>query len=554
MIKINKIISLSIFSSVILLGANIPNVNSSTIERQIQVPKDVPLKNKGISTVDTSEISDSIKSDSSSETIFIKKFQVNGNTKISSDDILNTIKEFENQDLTFNQIQEILSVVTKLYRDKDYFVARSYVGKQDIVENENILIITILEGTYGSFNIENNSLVDNSIIQQIFDNTKKQTVINSKTIERSMLLINDRAGVRVSKAQISPGEQVGSSDFNIETQGQQRIDGYVVLDNYGSRYTGYNRLQALANVNSPFNIGDKLTLSGLVSNGADLRNGRLAYELPLNSYGLKANFSYSRIDYNLIKEYKSSNYDGNSNIYEVGLSYPILRTTDESLWTRLKYYHKDFNDYVSDLKYEDKNINSFVASVDYEKSYFLGDLPSRLFVNFNFTSGNLSSLNADDGNYNKIDTYISNEIVFNEILSFNSNLTAQKVLGNKNLDGSEDLSLGGAYAVKVYPDSEQSADNGYILNFELLSKLPSINFYSHKVGLFYDMGNVYQEVNTDSTFKRKTLKDIGIGYYVGYKDFFAKAQMAWILNSDQVQSENRGHKNSKLLFQAGILF
>ncbi|MFX4253328.1 ShlB/FhaC/HecB family hemolysin secretion/activation protein, partial [Aliarcobacter butzleri] len=123
------------------------------------------------------------------------------------------------------------------------------------------------------------------------------------------------------------------------------------------------------------------------------------------------------------------------------------------------------------------------------------------------TSGHLSkSSNVDDGRYNKIDAYVSNEIAFSEIFSFNQTLTAQKVLGHKNLDGSEDISLGGAYGVRLYPDSEQSGENGYILNLELLSKLPNISSYYHKVGLFYDIGDVYAEKNQDTTFERKRLK------------------------------------------------
>ncbi len=160
----------------------------------------------------------------------------------------------------------------------------------------------------------------------------------------------------------------------------------------------------------------------------------------------------------------------------------------------------------------------------------------------------------NNGNYNRLDAYVFNSIAFNHILSLNTSLTAQKVLGNKNLDGSEDLSLGGAYGVKVYPYSEQSADNGYMINVELFTKLPSVSFYNHKIGTFYDMGNVYQEKKQDVTFERKTLQDIGIGYYANYKDFFAKVQMAWTVNSKPIESEKTSHQNSKLLFQAGLVF
>lgn len=108
--------------------------------------------------------------------------------------------------------------------------------------------------------------------------------------------------------------------------------------------------------------------------------------------------------------------------------------------------------------------------------------------------------------------------------------------------------------VKLYPYSEQSGENGYIASFELFSKLPNIASYNHKIGLFYDMGNVYQERNLDTTFQRKTLQDIGLGYYSSFDDFFLRTQIAWNLNSKPISSEYTNHKNSKFLVQAGWVF
>lgn len=393
-------------------------------------------------------------------------------------------------------------------------------------------------------------------MQSILDNAKSNGILNVKDIEKVLLLVNDRNGVKISNSSLEEGEAQGSSNLNISTVTTKRVNGYIVADNYGSRYTGYNRIQGLININSPFGIGDKISISGLVSNGADLKNGKIAYELPLNSYGLKSDFAYTRTNYNLVEEYESLDAKGNSNIYEAGLSYPLLRSTNENLYLKGKYYHKNMNDFMIGDKYEDKTINSFVASLDYDKNYSILNLPSRVFANLNLTTGHLSSRNSkpNNGNYNKIDTYISNDIYFNELLSFNSSLTAQKVLGDKNLDGSEDLSLGGVNGVKLYPYSEQSSENGYLASFELFAKLPSISKYNHKVGLFYDMGNVYQEINSDSTFNRNTLQDIGLGYYSSFDDFFLRTQIAWAVNSKPISSEYTNHKNSKFLIQAGWVF
>ena len=549
-----KVFGLSILSSVALLGAT-PIINSGNIEKQIQAPKDIPTLKKDDIKIEGIK-NDSLKSSDSSKTVFIKDFTFAGNSAISNEELKQNLKAYVGKELSFNQIQEVLALVTKVYRDKGYFVARAYLGKQDLVKNDNLLFISIIEGKYGKIKLNNSSLVNDNSLQAILDNAKSNGIINVKDIERALLLINDRNGVEVSNSVVEAGKEVGSSNLNIDTTSTKRVDGYIVADNYGSRYTGYNRVQGLININSPFNIGDKISISGLVSNGADLKNGKIAYELPLNSYGLKSDFAYTRTNYNLVEEYKSLDAKGNSSIYEAGLSYPLIRSTNENLYLKGKYYHKDMNDFMSGDKYEDKSINSFVTTLEYDKNYSIGTLPARVFANLNLTTGHLSSKNSNpnNGNYNKVDTYISNDIYFNEIFSLNTNLTAQKVLGNKNLDGSEDLSLGGPNAVKLYPYSEQSAENGYIASFELFSKLPNIASYNHKIGLFYDMGNVYQEKNLDTTFQRKTLQDIGLGYYSSFDDFFLRAQIAWGLNSKPISSEYTNHKNSKFLVQAGWVF
>lgn len=557
---VNKLIVISTISASTLLAVNpnvgsIPNVNSSIIDKQIRTLKDIPSKNKEIIDIEGSKSIDLLKDSGSNKTILVKSFKIEGNTKISTNTILEKIKKFENKELSFKQIQEVTQIITKLYRNQGYFVARAYIPVQDIQSN-NILQIKILEGKYGEFKIDNKSLVDDSIVQEIFDNSKNSEVIDHKILQRAILLINDRVGVKVSKAEISPGEEIGSSNFNLETVATPRVDGYLVVDNYGSRYTGLYRTQALANINSLAKVGDKLSFSGIVSNGANLKNGRIAYELPLNSYGLAVNFAYNRTNYNLVEEYEELDAYGNSNIYEVGFSYPLILAIDEVLHTKIKYYYKDLNDYVYNSRYEDKYINSFVASLDYEKNYYIADLSSRVFGLLDFTTGNLNTTSKiQDGRYNKVDLYVSNEIFFNSIFSLDTILTAQKTLSSKNLDGNEQLSLGGAYGVKVYPYSEQSGDNGYILSNEIFATLPNIDSYSHKIGIFYDIGDVYREnPELDAEFERKRLKDIGLGYYVKYKEFFAKVQTAWTLNSQEVSSENRSHKNSRVLFQTGMVF
>ena len=173
----------------------------------------------------------------------------------------------------------------------------------------NILTINVIEGQYGKFRLTNNSLIKDSVIQGFLDNTKltgsvRTASVDKASLERTMLLINDLPGAVISKANVKPGSEVGTSDFDISSSTKAAYDGYLLADNFGGYYTGRDRLMGGLNINSPFNMGDELSFSALISNGEDLVNGTISYSIPLNYSGLKAKLSYSNTSYYLSKDLK----------------------------------------------------------------------------------------------------------------------------------------------------------------------------------------------------------------------------------------------------------
>ncbi|MFZ3052525.1 MAG: ShlB/FhaC/HecB family hemolysin secretion/activation protein, partial [Sulfuricurvum sp.] len=137
--------------------------------------------------------------------------------------------------------------------------------------------------------------------------------------------------------------------------------------------------------------------------------------------------------------------------------------------------------------------------------------------------------------------------------SLQTGIQVQKALGHKNLDGSHDISVGGINGVKLFPDSELSADNGVVFNVELFKDLGVYNNIANKIGTFYDIGTASMEdTSNDSTFQSRTLQDIGLGYYGSYQSFFAKAQLARSIGGSYVTSEPR--YTTRALVQLGWSF
>lgn len=566
-----KLLSLSILTTSSLLAVS-PNIDA--IQSSISVPKIIEdkkqeNKNELIEISGKKSYEPMLVDDKSGKKLLIKDYTFDGNSHVSSEELSSLINEYKNKELNFAELQNIASILTKEYRNRGYFVARAYIPKQKLEENNNILKFSIIEGNYGEIKVENNSNVKDFVVQSMLDDAKsKDNVVLADTLERSMLIVNDTPGIIVSQADVKPGIEVGSSDFLIKTEKTSFYDGYVVSDNYGSKYTGKNRIMSGINLNSPLQIGDKFSVSGLLSNGNDIENYKMGYSFPLMGNGLRGETNYSKTNYDLVNLGQTTPdgiYDGYTVNVEAGISYPVIRTKMENLNFSTIYSNKELKDYYDNAISKDREINSVKIGLDYTKKHTLLGFDSASEIETFYTLGELDikdeiSKQSDkegvntQGSYSKININVGNELQFTPIYSLNTNIKTQYAFKQKNLDGSEDFTLGGSEGVKVFNDSEQSVENAILFNAELIAQLPEILSLNHKVGMFYDIGTGTMSDNSkDVAFQKRTLKDLGVGYYINYKSSFARIQAARVVGNEKIESENGG-SNSRILAQAGFVF
>jgi hemolysin activation/secretion protein len=555
-----KLITLSLATTTILL-AGAPTI--SDVVHETTPPKEVVPKTESLIQIGGAEkYAPAMVDDKSGRTVFVKAFKITGALHMDVNKLQEKLLSYANKELTFTQLQEAASIITKAYREAGYFVARAYIPVQNM--QEEIVEIAIIEGNYGEFRLHNTSLVKDSIVQGMLDDIKDANIVSTNTLERAMLIINDTPGAKVTQADVMPGKAVGTSDFAIKTEATPRYDGFIIGDNYGSRYTGYNRLMVGLNLNSLAGIGDKLNVVGMLSNGADLKYGRIAYSVPLMPNGLRGELSYADTQYSLTGKYANLDAYGTARTVEGSLTYPFIRTRHETLNLTSSLDIKKLNDHQNGAVISDKDATVFSLGAKHTKDYKFFGLDAKTDSVLTLTCGNLKfndvTSRATDtagantqGRYNKISGNVEGNIAFNQTNSLSTNLQFQKALGHKNLDGSEDFILGGSNGVKVYPISELSAEDGILLNTELFQTLPTMVGITQKAGVFYDIGKVYMADSSKvTTFQSRLLQDIGVGYYASYKSLFAKVQLAYVVGGGTITSEPS--YSNKLLVQAGWSF
>lgn len=558
--NINKIITLSIIASTFTFAANLPT--SGDIQRQVEKPK-FEEQEKALPNVVREYKAPLVMDDK--VTTLVKEFKFSGNSVYPTSELNKLVSQFVNQQLGMNKLKEITSIVTKYYRDNGYFVARAYLPQQTI--KDGIIEIAIIEGTYGGFDIKNSSLVNDSEVQNFMDYLKNGQTVSTESLERQMLLINDLSGVIVTNAEVYPGKEVGTSNFAITTNPTNKFSGYSIVDNYGSRYTGEYRLNAGATVNSVSKVGDSLGVSGLISNTANLKNAGVNYERPLGYSGLKGSLNSSVTKYEMDK---IPNYDafGTAKNVGAGLSYPIVKTRSYSQTVYLDYTHKIMDDTsgaIANTEKSEKSVDSVTLKLDEKRNTNLFDHSGKLTTSIGITGGNANMDNSvaqindalikTDGNFAKLNLSVVHAQQLNPEFTLKTTAKAQKSF--KNLDSSEDMSVGGSNGVRAYEDSELSGDQGYALSLDLIYALPKVNQINHLASVFVDNAKIWKNDNRfNSEDNQRNLNAVGLGYDLNYKSLDFRTTFAHGFGGESTptsEAEFSTNKN-KILAQAIMRF
>jgi hemolysin activation/secretion protein len=473
-----------------LLAQQLPGAGS-----QIQQLPPVPVPQKAAPEIRIQEGTAPVNAASSTTRILVKSVKVTGSRVFSEAELLGLTGFVPNTELTLAELQAMATRITDHYRKNGYFVARAYLPAQDV--KNNAITIAVSEGQYGKIVLNNQSNLSDGVVLNILDGVNSGDPITNDTLENRLLLLSDIPGVSV-RSTLVPGEAPGSSDLLVDITPGRRINGSVDADNAGNRYTGEYRLGATVNINNLLGQGDVASFRAVTS-GSGLNYGRASYQLQLGK--ATAGVAYSRLAYELGKEFAPLRANGTAEIASIYGSYPLIRSRDTNLNAGLNYDHRTFQDRVDVIpSVVDKKANVVIASLYGNHRDNLGGGGVSAF-SMGLSLGSLdietpAALAADaasartNGSYGKLAFSASRLQRVTDTVSLYAGFNGQ--LASKNLDASEKMVLGGMDGVRAYPQGEGFGDQGYLINLEarlVLPKPQSLPGRFHLIG-FVDRGSV----------------------------------------------------------------
>lgn len=465
----------------------------------------------------------------------VTRFQITGNTVFDTPILHALVADSEGASLTFAQLSERVARITGYYRSSGYPLARAILPAQTI--QSGVVRIEVIEARYDKVRLENSSRVSDALLEAILSPVKSGQAIAQTALDHSLLLLSDIPGVAVA-ATLKPGGDLGTSDLLVNIAPGRAIEGNVVLDNYGNRYTGEAHIGATVNFNNPLHRGDVLSVSAL-SSGSGLNYGSVAYNSLLNGQGTLMGASYSALRYSLGGSLDPLNAHGTAQVTSVWTMHPFVRSRDVNVYGLVQYERLELRDRIdSGAMRTDRHLGNATVSLS-------GDVHDGLLSNaistwsVAWTWGRVGFDDQDAASADAVTAETSGRFSkWTVSLSRLQELTAANVLylafsgqwANDNLDASEKMIAGGPYTVRGYDMGAISGDSGYQGTVELRHEIDFawLNQGQYQAVVFIDSAHLtLNEMPWLAGSNSATISGVGMGlHWVGSNQWAAKAHVA----------------------------
>lgn len=372
-------------------------------------------------------------------------------------------------ELTLPELRNAAARITRFYNSRGYVLAQAYLPAQDVIGGT--VTIAVVEGRYGAIDLRNQSGVSDGLALGVLSGVNPGDPVAIAPLERRLLLLSDIPGV-VVQSTLSPGAEVGTSDLTVDLTKGRGISGSLEADNAGNRYTGAYRFGGSINLHNPTGMGDLLSLR-LLASTEGLAYGRAAWQVPIGVATVGA--AYTHMRYELGREFEALDAGGVADIFSVFASYPLIRSRTANLYALAGLDAKYLSDEIGLVsQVSDKELRNLTLGLrgDSRDGFGGGGWNA---ASLSWTSGELDILDpferaADattartQGGFSKLQYAVSRLQTVSGPLSVYGSLRGQ--VASNNLDASEKMELGGAYAVRAYPEGEAYGDQGYVATVE----------------------------------------------------------------------------------------
>ncbi len=492
----------------------------------------------------------------------VSGFIFTGNTLFSGSELAALMSSSIGKEMTITELNAAAEAITNKYRNKGCFLASVFFPPQSVTPGMP-LTIEVVEGILESIDIKtvpDKMRTPRSLLLRYAGHLPMDKPVEDGALSSMIMKTNELPNIS-SRIKLEPGSRPGMTKATLEVSEGKPFSFALDMDNYGNNATGNNRAGATVDLYSPLHLGDQATLHLQTSTTGDLQNIRTNYTIPVMSYGTKIGADYNFVNYKLGGSFKTLNADGDAHNLSLSITHPLVRRRDLILNATVAGEGKLLDDRIENSQSRNQrhsaSLQLGLAGIQMDRfsgggstSFSIGVVAGNLCISDQETLSidQSSSGLHTNGNYSKVNLSISRTQTFYNGLSLYTGAYGQ--WADKNLNSSEQLSLGGPGAIRAWQIGESYADQGVVTTAELryifgpIGELPgrvtAITFVDHGYAVFHAIP--FPDAGTNT----RSLTGAGIGVkWMDSDNNTLQATCAW-----KVQGETTPENSPMIYVQA----
>jgi len=498
----------------------------------------------------------------------LKELTLTGNTAFSATNLQTLYADKLGTEISLLDLYRFRDAITAKYGNAGYGLSRAVIPEQRI-QADGIVQIEIIEGFIDEVTIEGATEEQRAFLDHASEKIRAERPLNVKTLERYLLLANDRFAIKVTSTLKKSDKTPGASTLILKVEGAPRIEGSLSIDNRGTDSVGPVQIIGNVTVNGILNRAARTNLTYVTTGQPDeLRYLALSHTGVLNAEGTALTLTYSHINSEAgdpalkLLEQKSE-----SETWSIGLSHPYIRTRQQNLTVHIKYEHKDTTNKSLGAPVSEDKIRSLRAGITYDRADAFDGINQALIEfstgirGLGATSPDSSLKSRTDGrvDYQKINLILSRNQelgYFSPSLSrFSLNVALMGQYAGSGLLSAEECGLGGQQYGRAYDSSEILGDRCLAASVELRysPRVQGTPFKYAQFYTFYDGGFTRNENPLSATDPvSKSLSSAGLGVRFGLPWNIAGSIEATKPLTRVVANE--GNKDSRIFASLAVRF
>ena len=255
------------------------------------------------------------------ERIKVKSFELEGNQVFDTNELAEVLAPFTNKSLSFTELLQARSTITKYYTERGYVTSGAYIPQQRL--QDRVVKVQIIEGYLEDVQIEGNKRLNSSYFSQRIKTANN--ALQQESILSALQLLQQDPLISNISAELEAGTRPGAGILTVEVQEADSLATPILLDNRRTPSIGSFRRQLAFREGNLLGFGDNLFLAYSNTQGSDAFDG--SYALPINARNgtltVRGGFSSSEI---VEEPFDQLNILGDSQYYELSLRQPVSQT------------------------------------------------------------------------------------------------------------------------------------------------------------------------------------------------------------------------------------